>query len=50
MTLYEELTSKGLDARKLTLELAWSVKYLYQLDTTIGTDIITFKAVQINKN
>ena len=50
ITFYEELIGRGLDARRLTLELAWSVKYLYELDQIVGIDNVTYKEVQINKN
>ena len=48
--LYEELTDKGLDAGRLTLELAWTIPLVYLTDFIIGSEIVTFKAVEINPN
>jgi hypothetical protein len=49
-TLYEELQAKGLNAKKLSLELAWTIPYDYQTDQIIGTEIVTFKTVTQSEN
>lgn len=48
--LYEELRVKKIDAIKLPIDLAYSVSYLAQLDRVLGSEIITFKPVVVNKN
>ncbi len=49
-TLYEELREKGLSANKLTLELAWTIPLSCVTDKLIGSEIITYKLVETNKN
>ena len=48
--LYEELLARGLDATKLSLELAYSLPYDARLERLCGSEIITYKPVEINKN
>ena len=49
-TFYEELIERGILAKVLTLELAWSLPFICQIDSSIGTDIITYRPVVINLN
>lgn len=47
--LYEQLKGK-VSVLKLPLELAYSLPYLVKVDRTIGSEIVTFKEVKVNKN
>ena len=47
--LYEELEGLA-DAGKLSLALAYSIPYWVQLDLTWGTEIITYKPVEVSLN
>ena len=49
-TLFEELKERGLSALKLPLELAWTIPYFYTTDKLIGTDIITYKPIELHQN
>jgi hypothetical protein len=49
-TLYEELISKGLSARELSLELALTIPYDYLTDLIVGLDNITYKSVKVERN
>lgn len=49
-TLFEELMEKGLSANKLTLELAWTIPYSCATDKIIGSEIITYKSVEVSQN
>jgi len=50
MYLFEELLNKGLNPKKLKLDLCWTIPYNIREDRLIGTDNITYKPVEINKN
>jgi len=48
--LYQELQDKGLDARALPWNLAYSLPYSAKLERTCGGEVITNKPIKINKN
>ena len=49
-TFYEELAAKGVKAGTLSLELATAPVYDLLTDKVIGTDIVTFKTVDVEVN
>ena len=48
--LYEELKAKKIEPIKLPIDLAYSVPYLTRTDRVLGSEIITYKPIQFNKN
>jgi len=48
--LYEKVKEKGLDATKLPIRLAYSISYQAKEDRLMGSVVVTYKAVQTNKN
>jgi len=48
--LYEELKERGIDPGKLALELAYSVPVDVETDKTIGSQVITYRPVETERN
>ena len=50
MFWYESLVRQGKEAKILSLELAYSVDYNVKADRLIGSEVTTFKKVNVNLN
>ena len=50
MYLYEELLKKGIDPKKLPVDLCRTIPYNINIIKKIGIDNVTYKPVEVNKN